>query len=305
MTRAMTPPVPQPTVASLLAAARTPTLSLEFFPPKTLLGFGVLGSSIERMRSVRPDFTSCTYGAGGSRREHSFEAWELLARMGFSPVVAHLTCIGASRADLEEQIHRIHQAGIRNIMCLRGDPPQGETAFRPHPDGLAHAADLLRLVKSLHPDICCGVGGYPETHPESPSPADDLRHLKEKVDAGADFVTTQLFYSNDPFFRFRDACRRDAISVPILPGLMPALSHAQIFRSVQLSRATVPAELADALQNATDEAAARDLGIRWLVGQIDSLVAHGVPGIHLYILNQANTVLHPLLADAIRRFRRT
>lgn len=170
MTRAMTPPVPQPTVASVLAAARTPTLSLEFFPPKTLLGFGVLGSSIERMRSVRPDFTSCTYGAGGSRREHSFEAWELLARMGFSPVVAHLTCIGASRADLEEQIHRIHQAGIRNIMCLRGDPPQGETAFRPHPDGLAHAADLLRLVKSLHPDICCGVGGYPKPTPNPPPP---------------------------------------------------------------------------------------------------------------------------------------
>ena len=301
----MNPPVPQPSVASVLAASKVPTLSLEFFPPKTLLGFGVLGSSIERMRSVRPDFTSCTYGAGGSRREHSFEAWELLARMGFSPVVAHLTCIGASRADLEGQIHRIHEAGIRNIMCLRGDPPQGEDSFRPHPDGLAHAADLLRLVKSLHPDICCGVGGYPETHPESPSPEDDLRHLKEKVDAGADFVTTQLFYECDRFFRFRDACRRAGIAAPILPGLMPAVSHAQIFRSVQLSRATVPAALADALQNAPDEAAARDVGIRWLVAQIDSLVAHGVPGIHLYILNQANTVLHPLLADAIRRFRRT
>ena len=128
----------QTTVRSILESRTAPTLSLEFYPPKSPLGFGILGGSIERMRAVRPDFTTCTYGAGGSTRENSFAAWELLERMGFTPVVAHLTCVGATRAQLEEQIHRIHAAGIRNIMALRGDPPRGETAFRVHEGGLAH-----------------------------------------------------------------------------------------------------------------------------------------------------------------------
>ena len=148
-----------PTIRDLLEARRQPTLSLEFYPPKDPLGFGILGGSIERMRPVHPDFVTCTYGAGGSSREFSFAAWELLARMGFTPVVAHLTCVGASRADLAAQIDRIHAAGIRDIMALRGDPPRGETAFTPAPDGLAHAADLVALIKSRHPDICCGVAG--------------------------------------------------------------------------------------------------------------------------------------------------
>ena len=207
-----------PTIRELLEARRQPTLSLEFYPPKDPLGFGILGSSIERMRPVRPDFVTCTYGAGGSSREFSFAAWELLARMGFSPVVAHLTCVGASRDDLAAQIHRIHASGIRNVMALRGDPPRGESSFTPAPDGLAHAADLVALVKSLHPDICCGVAGYPETHPESPSLSSDLAHLKQKLDAGADFVNTQLFFDNDAYFRFLDAARAAGISAPLRPG---------------------------------------------------------------------------------------
>ena len=150
-----------PTIRELLQARRQPLLSLEFYPPKDPLGFGILGGSIERMRPVHPDFVTCTYGAGGSSREFSFAAWELLSRMGFTPVVAHLTCVGASRADLVAQINRIYDSGIRNIMALRGDPPRGETQFTPAPDGLAHAADLVALVKSLHPDVCCGVAGYP------------------------------------------------------------------------------------------------------------------------------------------------
>ena len=172
----------QPTVRSILDARTRPTLSLEFYPPKSSLGFGILGGSIERMRPACPDFTTCTYGAGGSTRENSFAACELLARMGFTPVVAHLTCVGATRAELAEQIDRIHAAGIRNIMALRGDPPRGETEFRPPEGGLAHADELVELVKSRHPDICCGVAGYPEMHPESASREDDIRNLKRKVD---------------------------------------------------------------------------------------------------------------------------
>lgn len=293
------------TIRELLEARRQPTLSLEFYPPKDPLGFGILGGSIERMRPVRPDFVTCTYGAGGASREFSFAAWELLARMGFTPVVAHLTCIGASRAELAAQIDRIHAAGIRNIMALRGDPPRGETAFVPARDGLAHAADLVALIKSRRPDICCGVAGYPETHPEAPSPAVDLRHLKEKVAAGADFITTQLFFENPVYFSFVDACRAAGIRAPILPGLLPATSLAQVRRTIALCQAAFPRALEQRLEAAGEDAeAARRTGIDWLVAQIDGLVARGAPGIHLYILNQAKTILDPRLAECLARWRK-
>ena len=294
-----------PTIRELLQARRQPLLSLEFYPPKDPLGFGILGGSIERMRPVHPDFVTCTYGAGGSSREFSFAAWELLSRMGFTPVVAHLTCVGASRADLVAQIDRIYDSGIRTIMALRGDPPRGETEFKPSPDGLSHASDLVALVKSLHPDVCCGVAGYPETHPEAPSLAEDLRRLKEKTDAGADFINTQLFFDNTVYFRFLDAARAAGIRTPILPGLMPVASIAQLDRSLAFSRATAPAALRSALSSAPNPEAARSAGIQWLIGQIDGLIANGAPGIHLYILNQAKTILDPRLAECLARWRRS
>ena len=301
----MVSPMTPSTIRDLLAARRQPTLSLEFYPPKDPLGFGILGGSIERMRPVHPDFVTCTYGAGGSSREFSFAAWELLARMGFTPVVAHLTCVGASRADLAAQIDRIHAAGIRNIMALRGDPPRGVTSFTPAPDGLAHAADLVALVKSRHPEICCGVAGYPETHPEAPSLAEDLRRLREKTEAGADFINTQLFFDNAAYFRFLDAARAAGIRTPILPGLMPIASIAQLDRSLAFSRATAPDALRNALSSAPSPDAARAAGIQWLIAQIDGLIANGAPGIHLYILNQAKTILDPRLAECLARWRRS
>ena len=294
-----------PTIRELLEARQQPLLSLEFYPPKDPLGFGILGGSIERMRPVHPDFVTCTYGAGGSSREFSFAAWELLSRMGFTPVVAHLTCVGASRADLVAQINRIYDSGIRNIMALRGDPPRGETEFKPAPDGLSHASDLVALVKSLHPDVCCGVAGYPETHPEAPSLAEDLRRLKEKTDAGADFINTQLFFDNAAYFRFLTAARAAGIRTPILPGLMPVASIAQLDRSLAFSRATAPAALRSALSSAPHPEAARAAGIQWLIAQIDGLIANGAPGIHLYILNQAKTILDPRLAECLARWRRS
>ncbi len=299
----MFPPMSLSTIRELLEARRQPTLSLEFYPPKDPLGFGILGGSIERMRPVHPDFVTCTYGAGGASREFSFAAWELLGRMGFTPVVAHLTCIGASRTGLG-RIDRIHAAGIRNIMALRGDPPRGETKFMPAPDGLAHASDLVALIKSRHPDICCGVAGYPETHPESTNLDADIRHLKEKVEAGADYITTQLFFENPVYFSFFEACRAAGIHVPILPGLLPATSLAQVRRTIALCKAAFPKALEQQLEAAGDDAeAARRAGIDWLVAQIDGLIAHGAPGIHLYILNQAKTILDPRLAECLARWR--
>ncbi|MDD2240513.1 MAG: methylenetetrahydrofolate reductase [Kiritimatiellae bacterium] len=298
----MLPPMTPPTIRDLLAERRQPTLSLEFYPPKDPPGFDLLRNSIERMRPVHPDFVTCTYGAGGSSREFSFAAWDLLSQMGFTPVVAHLTCVGASRADIESQIHRIHATGIRNIMALRGDPPRGETTFTPAPDGLAYASDLVALIKSIHPDICCGVAGYPETHPEASSPAEDLRHLKGKLDAGADYVNTQLFFDNDAFFRFLDDARAIGIEAPILPGLMPVASPTQLDRAIGFSQASVPDALRAALQ-APDPETARAAGLTWMINQIDGLIAGGVPGIHLYILNQARTLLDPVLTACLARWR--
>ena len=294
-----------PTIRELLEARRQPLLSLEFYPPKDPLGFGILGGSIERMRPVHPDFVTCTYGAGGSSREFSFAAWELLSRMGFTPVVAHLTCVGASRSDLVAQIDRIYDSGIRNIMALRGDPPRGETKFKPAPDGLSHASDLVALIKSLHPDVCCGVAGYPETHPEAPSLNEDLLRLKEKTDAGADFINTQLFFDNSVYFCFLHAARAAGIRTPILPGLMPVASIAQLDRSLAFSRATAPLALREALSSASNPEAARATGIEWLISQIDGLIANGAPGIHLYLLNQAKTLLDPRLAECLARWRRS
>lgn len=293
----------QSTVYSIFETHRGPTLSLEFYPPKNALGFGVLGGSIERMRSVLPDFTTCTYGAGGSTRENSFAAWELLDRMGFTPVVAHLTCVGATREQITEQIHRIYESGIRNIMALRGDPPRGETEFHAPAGGLAHADELVGLIKSLHPDICCGVAGYAEMHPESKNLADDIHYLKQKIDAGADFVNTQLFYDNRFYFKYVEACRAAGITVPIIPGLMPVTNLTQLDRSVAFSRATIPAALREDLTQARDEASGRAAGMRWLVNQIDELIEGNVPGIHLYILNQANTMLDPYLSACLNRWR--
>lgn len=292
-----------PTIRELLEIRRQPLLSLEFYPPKDAAGLEALARSIEQMRPVQPDFVTCTYGAGGSQRELSFAAWDLLARKGFQPVVAHLTCIGASRADLLGQIDRIYAAGLRNIMALRGDPPRGETRFEPAPDGLAHAAELVALIKSRHPDICCGVAGYPETHPEAPSRDADLRFLREKVAAGADYITTQLFFDNTLYFRFVADCRAAGIAVPVLPGLLPAVSLTQARRIVELCRASFPRALVRRLEDARQPDAARQAGIEWLIEQIEGLIAGGVPGIHLYILNQARTILDPRLSACLSRWR--
>lgn len=293
-----------PTIREILATRRQPTLSLEFFPPKDNDGFERLELALQRMLPVHPDFVTCTYGAGGSSRECSFAAWELLRRMGFRPVVAHLTCVGASRADLIEQIDRIYAMGIRNIMALRGDPPRGETTFTPAPDGLAYASELVHLIKSRHPDICCGVAGYPETHPEAPSLAADLQYLKQKVDAGADYVTTQLFFDNSVYHRFCDAAAAAGILVPILPGLLPVASLAQLDRFLAFSRATAPDTLRAGL-SAADPEDARRFGIEWLARQMDDLITRDAPGIHLYILNQARTILDPRISESLARWRTT
>lgn len=292
-------------VADLISKAATPLLSLEFFPPKNLLGFGMLGSTLEIMRSVHPDFVSITYGAGGSGREYSMEASKLLRKLNFSPVVAHLTCVGYSKDDLTEIIQSLYEDGIRNIMCLRGDPPQGCSSFKAAENGLSYASDLVTLVKELHPDICCGVAGYPEKHTEAVSLEKDIEHLKIKMDAGASFVTTQLFFENDVFYRYRDLCVKAGISIPIIPGIMPALSIQQIHRMISMTGTGLPVKLIESMEHEKEKPAVMEaMGLDWMVQQICGLLDTEVPGIHLYILNRAATLKAPALMNCLSQWRR-
>ena len=292
----------QEKISSLLHAAREPLLSYEFFPPKDETGMETLREVVDTLRVTRPDFVSVTYGAGGSTRQRTLEICQELQRKDYNPVMHHLTCVGASRDELIANIDEIHEAGIRNIMALRGDPPRGETVFRPHPQGLAYAADLVHLIRERHPDISCGVAGYPEVHQEATSLEEDIAFLKQKIEAGADFITTQLFYDNDSFFTFEKACRQAGITVPILPGLLPPLSLKQLQRMTQMCQASLPETLLQRMQEAGDDPiASEQVGIDWTIEQIEGLLNHGVPGVHLYILNRSKAALSPALARCFSR----
>jgi methylenetetrahydrofolate reductase (NADPH) len=269
-----------------------PLRSLEFFPPKDDAGVEALRQTAKALQRIAPDFVSVTYGAGGSTRERTAQVCDFLRRDFGLTVMPHLTCVGHSRAELGGIADRIHAGGFRNIMTLRGDPPKGQTQFVPYQDGLRYANDLVTLLKARHPDFCLGVGGYPETHPEAPSAEADLQNLKRKVDAGAAFVTTQLFFDNKVYYRFVDRCRKAGIAVPIVPGIMPALSFKQIQRITGMCGTALPAELAERLESAGDNPEAMEaVGLDWAIAQIRDLLARGIPGYHLYILNRAKGAL--------------
>jgi 5,10-methylenetetrahydrofolate reductase, prokaryotic form len=282
---------PDSPISSLLAQSR-PLRSLEFFPPRDDAGVETLRTTAAALKRISPDFVSVTYGAGGSTRERTAQVSDLLRHdFGFT-VMPHLTCVGHSRAELLATADQLHAAGFRNIMALRGDPPKGETTFTPSPDGLRYASDLVALLKSCHPDFCLGVGGYPEKHPEAPSLDADLTHLKIKVDAGAAFITTQLFFDNDVYYRFVDRCRALGINIPIVPGIMPVLSLKQIQRFTTMCGASLPQKLITRLEAAHDQPEIQEsVGIDWALTQIRDLLAHGAPGYHLYILNRAKSAL--------------
>jgi methylenetetrahydrofolate reductase (NADPH) len=282
---------PDRPIAERFARGR-PLRSLEFFPPKDDNGVAALRGTAEALRRMGPDFVSVTYGAGGTTRDRTAQVSALLkGEFGFT-VMPHLTCVGHTRGELETLADQIHAQGFRNIMTLRGDAPKGATTFPVLPDGFRHATELVALLKRRHPDFCLGVAGYPEKHPEAPSLEADLTHLKRKVDAGADFITTQLFFDNAVYYRFVERCRAEGITVPIVPGIMPVLSLKQIQRFTQLCGSTLPAQLAARLEVAADNADVVEMvGIDWALQQIRGLLANGAPGYHLYILNRARGAL--------------
>jgi methylenetetrahydrofolate reductase (NADPH) len=277
---------------SELFAQRRPLRSIEFFPPKDDAGVEHLRLSAAALKPISPDFVSVTYGAGGSTRHRTAQVSGLLRKeFGFT-VMPHLTCVGHTRAELKEIADRIHDDGFRNIMALRGDPPKGSQEFTATAEGLRYGNELVTLLKARHADFCLGVGGYPEKHPESATPESDLANLKRKVDAGADFVTTQLFFDNEAYYRFVDRCRAAGITVPIVPGIMPVLSLKQIRRFTTMCGTSLPATLTRRLEAAGDAAEiVETVGIDWALTQIRDLLVRGAPGYHLYILNRAKSAL--------------
>jgi methylenetetrahydrofolate reductase (NADPH) len=285
-------------ITELLTEQR-PLLSVEFFPPKNEEGGRQLLRTAEALRPFRPDFVSITYGAGGTTRERTFKYAKILRDEFGWLVMPHLTCVGSTKSELLDIVAGYHADGVRNIMALRGDPPKGQIEFVPSPDGLRYASDLIALIRENFPDMCLGAGAYPEKHPEAASMEEDLAHLKIKADAGASFLTTQLFFDNVHYFNFLEACRARGLNLPVVPGLLPALSLAQVQRFGPMCGSSLPEALVTNLREVeNDTAASEQVGVTWADSQIRELVDRGAPGVHLYILNRSAPAIS--LARAIR-----
>jgi methylenetetrahydrofolate reductase (NADPH) len=263
-------------------------LSFEIFPPKTEAGEEQLFSALGELMAFKPSMVTCTYGAGGSTRDKTLELVVKIRETFKVSTAAHLTCVGSTVEELRHWLKRATEIEIENIIALRGDPPQGETAFRQVEGGLAYANELVELIRREFPHFSVGAAAYPETHQEAPSPEADLANLKRKVDAGADVAITQLFYDNRDFFDFRERYARAGISLPLVPGLLPVINLAQIQRIASLCGATLPVSFAAELEkHRNDPAGQVTVGVEYTIQQCQELMRSGIPGIHFYVLNRA------------------
>ncbi len=265
--------------------------SVEFFPPKNEEGARQILRTAKRLSGLRPDYVSITYGAGGSTRERTIEYGDLLKDIFDYEVMPHLTCLGNSREEILSILSRFESAGFSNIMALRGDPPKGETCFTPHPDGFKYASELIAFIKDKHPNFGIGCAGYPEKHPEAATLDGDIENLKKKIDAGAGFIVTQMFFDNSHYFRFVEKCAAAGIDKPVIAGILPALSLKQVQNFKSMCSTEIPDELVAKLEKAATDEDARKIGLEWAEGQIMELCAAKVPGVHLYILNRAESAL--------------
>jgi methylenetetrahydrofolate reductase (NADPH) len=270
-----------------IIAAKAPTFSVEFFPPKTAESRVELFATARSLRELEPDFVSVTYGAGGSTRDGTVEVTrELKDELGYE-TMAHLSCVGETTEGLAETLDQIKAAGIENVFALRGDPPRGEEDFVQIEGGLGSAAELTAFIGSRW-QFTVGGACFPEVHPEAPDLETDLAYLKTKVEAGASFLITQLFFDNQVYFDFVDAARAAGIEVPILAGVIPIASFAQTKRICDLCDASIPPRLEKAFASAAgDEQAEFELGVAYAAQQCSELLLAGAPGIHFYALNRA------------------
>lgn len=266
-------------------------LSFELFPPKTEAGEKALYAHVEKLVELSPSFITCTYGAGGSTQTKTLDIIRHVKQQFKLPVASHLTCVGATRDDLRDYLRTAEAAGIDYIVALRGDPPKGETEFKPVENGLSYANELVTLIREEFPSFGIAVAGYPEKHQQAPSMEIDLENLKRKVDSGADSVVTQLFYSNEDFFRFRDQCQAMGITQPIVPGILPVTNLAQIKRIATMCAAKLPQGLTEELGKKDDADWQSKVGIEFATQQVQELIDGGVPGLHFYVLNKSEATL--------------
>jgi methylenetetrahydrofolate reductase (NADPH) len=263
-------------------------LSFELFPPKTAIGMTRLAEQADKLVKYSPDYITCTYGAGGSTQDRTLEVITGVRKQHQLPVATHLTCVGSTVEQLRDYLVQALQAGVQNVVALRGDPPQGETRFTPTAGGFQYANELVSFIRSEFPEMGIAVGGYPETHQEAASSESDLINLQRKVDAGADLIITQLFYHNDDFYRFREQCEQRGIRVPIVPGLLPVTNLGQIQRIASLCGAKLPQPLIADLQNFQDDLHGQfEVGVKFANQQVQELVAQDVAGLHFYVLNKS------------------
>jgi methylenetetrahydrofolate reductase (NADPH) len=279
-------------VSDILRFARErgePIFSFEFFPPKTEEGVKQLFQCVELLRPLGPAFVSVTYGAGGSTRQRTLELVARLKRESEIETVAHVTCVGSSRQELTAVLDEVASAGVQNVLALRGDPPQGQTRFEPHPEGFRYASELVAFIRGEKRwSFCIGAAAYPEGHVETRDLSRDLANLKTKVAAGADFLVTQLFFNNAHYFRFVERARASGVAVPILPGIMPFTNVEQIERFTAMCGAAIPAQLHAAMEvRRSDPEAALQLGVAYASLQCADLLRRGAPGIHFYTLNRS------------------
>ena len=264
------------------------SVSFEFFPPKTQKMAKNLWAAMERLRPLRPNFVSVTYGAGGSTRQRTHDTVTRIQNEGGLPCAAHLTCVGAAREEVNEVARSYWQAGVRHLVALRGDPPEGEENFQNHPDGYHNAAELVAGLRTVA-DFEISVAAYPEMHPNSPSSQADLDNLKRKIDAGANRAITQFFFDADTYLRFLERARAAGIWVPIVPGILPVSNFVQASRIAKASGAAMPAWMAHVFEGLEEDAETRRMvAVTVASEQCRKLQSAGVTDFHFYTLNRAD-----------------
>ncbi len=277
---------------SELLKKETLSVSFEVFPPKTEAGFDSVKSATEEIAKLCPAFMSVTYGAGGGTSKYTLDIAKNIKELYGVPTLAHLTCVSSTRETVKEKIEQIKAAGISNVMALRGDIPSGlENADRSDWD-YKHAVELVRELKESHGDFCIGGACYPEIHPESTDSREDIRYLKEKVDAGCDFLTTQMFFDNNLLYSFLYKIREAGITVPVIPGIMPITNANQIDRAIKLSGSFMPQRFKSLVDKfGSDPDAMKQAGIAYATDQIIDLYANGITNVHVYSMNKPEVAM--------------
>ncbi len=288
-------------IDDIMRASEDPIFSFEFFPPKTEAGERNLFEAIAALRPLEPAYVSVTYGAGGSTRDKTIEVVNRIREEHGLEAMAHFTCVGATVPELRGTLDELTRIGVDNVLALRGDPPQGQEEWTKTEGGLEYSRELVELIRGDYP-FAIGAACFPETHIHATSAEDDLRHLKAKVDAGVDFLVTQLFFDNAAYFDFVERARAIGIETPIVPGVLPITNIAQLTRITSMCGATIPPGLMGELDlRAEDPDAVLQLGVAYATLQCAELLAGGAPGIHFYTLNRSPATRAILSALKLRR----